>query len=282
MEQPIIKILVCCHKKDIMMAKEPYMPIQVGKVLHPDLDLAVQGDNIGENISEKNPCYCELTGLYWAWKNLEGVDYIGLCHYRRYFDFYKQVPSFLPNYFEKTESFRDYDFSLSDKIMRALRAGKVVVPCKQVQRESLITQYCLHHISDDLRILRDVIEEHSEKRYIKAFNNVMYGNKYSPYNMFIMPWAIFSDYCDWLFDVLQKVENRTDISNYNPVQKRIFGYMSERLLNVYLSANDISEYKVPVVTFDDSKTCLNDPLMNYTIKTCLKNILFKMALPPIL
>lgn len=66
------------------------MPIHVGKVLHPDVDLGIQRDDTGDNISLKNSSYCELTGMYWAWKNLRGVDVIGLCHYRRYFDFYGQ------------------------------------------------------------------------------------------------------------------------------------------------------------------------------------------------
>ena len=85
-----VKILVCCHKRDVMATEEPYMPIHVGKALHPDVDLGIQGDDTGDNISLKNSSYCELTGMYWAWKNLKGVDVIGLCHYRRYFDFYGQ------------------------------------------------------------------------------------------------------------------------------------------------------------------------------------------------
>ena len=43
-----------------------------------------------DSISNKNDSYCELTGMYWALKNLKNVDVIGLCHYRRYFDFHKQ------------------------------------------------------------------------------------------------------------------------------------------------------------------------------------------------
>ena len=87
-KQPRIKILVACHKADPNIRQDDiYMPIQVGKALHPDLDLGFQCDNTGDNISEKNGTYCELTALYWAWKNLKDVDYIGLCHYRRYFGF---------------------------------------------------------------------------------------------------------------------------------------------------------------------------------------------------
>ena len=78
-----IKILVVAHKQCEIPKDDVYLPIQVGKVLHPDLNLGYQPDNDGENISEKNPYYSELTAIYWAWKNLK-ADYIGLVHYRRY------------------------------------------------------------------------------------------------------------------------------------------------------------------------------------------------------
>lgn len=59
-----------------------YLPVQVGA--EGKTDLGYTRDNTGENISSKNPSFCELTGLYWAWKNLD-ADYIGLVHYRRHF-----------------------------------------------------------------------------------------------------------------------------------------------------------------------------------------------------
>ena len=77
-----IKILVATHKKYWMPKDDIYFPIHVGR--EGKADLGYIGDNTGDNISAKNANYCELTGLYWAWKNLK-CDYIGLCHYRRYF-----------------------------------------------------------------------------------------------------------------------------------------------------------------------------------------------------
>ena len=43
-------------------------------------------DDEGDNISQKNKTYCELTAQYWAWKN-EDADYYGFFHYRRYLAF---------------------------------------------------------------------------------------------------------------------------------------------------------------------------------------------------
>lgn len=79
---PTIKIIVATHKKYQMPDDSMYLPVQVGAEDKPDLGYT--RDNTGENISSKNPSFCELTGLYWAWKNLN-ADYIGLVHYRRHF-----------------------------------------------------------------------------------------------------------------------------------------------------------------------------------------------------
>ena len=59
-----------------------YLPVQMGHAIHPGIGYI--GDDTGENISERNGNFCELTGLYWAAKNLDS-DYIGIVHYRRYF-----------------------------------------------------------------------------------------------------------------------------------------------------------------------------------------------------
>ena len=74
--------MVATHKKYWMPEDEVYLPLHVGA--EGKADLGYTKDNTGDNISVKNPNYCELTGMYWAWKNLN-CEYIGLCHYRRYF-----------------------------------------------------------------------------------------------------------------------------------------------------------------------------------------------------
>ena len=77
-----IKIIIATHKEYFMPLDDVYLPVHVGK--EGKADIGYQGDNEGENISIKNPYFCELTGLYWAWKNLPN-DYLGLIHYRRFF-----------------------------------------------------------------------------------------------------------------------------------------------------------------------------------------------------
>ena len=89
MGTPIVKILVASHKEYRMPDDSIYLPLHVGAEGKVDadgqpLDLGWTKDNTGDNISRLNPGFCELTGLYWAWKNLK-ADYIGLVHYRRHF-----------------------------------------------------------------------------------------------------------------------------------------------------------------------------------------------------
>ncbi len=79
-----IRILVTMHKPYRVPEDAMYLPIHVGAALHSKVLPGVQRDDEGDNISEKNPLYCELTGLYWAWKNLD-ADYVGIAHYRRHF-----------------------------------------------------------------------------------------------------------------------------------------------------------------------------------------------------
>ena len=80
--KPDIKIIIATHKKYRMPEDSMYLPLHVGA--EGKKDIGYTKDNTGDNISLKNPSFCELTGMYWAWKNLS-ADYVGLAHYRRHF-----------------------------------------------------------------------------------------------------------------------------------------------------------------------------------------------------
>ena len=89
----MLKIIVACHRECQLPEDEIYIPVQAGKSC-ADIDLGIQGDNelrgaICDNISDMNGIYCEMTAMYWAWKNIRDlypeITHVGLCHYRRYF-----------------------------------------------------------------------------------------------------------------------------------------------------------------------------------------------------
>lgn len=246
-----VRIIVCCHKRDVMARQEPYMPVHVGSILS-DKDLSIQSDAEGDNISSKNPNYCELTGMYWAWKNLKGVDVIGLCHYRRYFDFHNQCDRVLPETIFPSDQFDNIDLSIPSKAMDLLCDGSAYVARPRFYRSSLYLDYCQSHVSDDIRILENYIMTTQPEDIRKAWFETMHCScQLRHYNMFIMTWHNFDAYCTWLFPLLSEMERRIDVSRYNPMQGRVFGYMAERLLNVWLMAKRFRLHERPVIWFND-------------------------------
>ena len=238
-KQPRIKILVACHKADPNIRQDDiYMPIQVGKALHPELVLGFQCDNTGDNISEKNGSYCELTALYWAWKNLKDVDYIGLCHYRRYFDYSNSdiranVP--LTQWQPKNEK---------SHLLKLISPSTILASRRNIYPYSVALDYARSHHSDDLKVLYAIIQQQFST-YKNAFDDaILNSNASCPYNMFIASWETFNEYCSFLFPLLEEVERQTSTRDYNDYQKRLIGFLAERLMNVYLSKKTKEGFKI--------------------------------------
>lgn len=266
-KQPRIKILVACHKADPNIRQDDiYMPIQVGKALHPDLDLGFQCDNTGDNISEKNGSYCELTALYWAWKNLKDVDYIGLCHYRRYFNLNsknKAVGILSP------KDILHFD-GLNIKY-NLLKENNVIIPCFWSTPHSIWRDFLSHVLSEDLYILYKIIEKNYPS-YLKSFESYLLGNKRSGFNMFIMSKNNFDKYCDFLFTILSKMEKITKLSDYISY-KRLFGYIGEILLPVYCLNEGLNILNKPLLFVSDNNNTRNIPCKQF-IKDIIADISF--------
>ena len=239
---PRIKILVACHKADPNIRHDDiYMPIQVGKALHPELDLGFQCDNTGDNISEKNGSYCELTALYWAWKNLKDVDYIGLCHYRRYFG--KSIHT------RNTDKKKEAIFHRED-YENLLQKYDVLLPKKRnYYIETVRSQYEHAHCRSDLDEAERVVKE-MYPPYAEAFSKVMNRKKLYILNMFVMKKNLFDTYCAWLFAILSELEKRIDLTGRSVYEKRVFGFLAERLFNVWLEKQDIKIYEADVVMLE--------------------------------
>lgn len=261
-----IKIIVACHKPDPNVRQDDiYMPIQVGKSLHPELDLGYQCDNTDDNISEKNSSYCELTALYWAWKNLKDVDYVGLCHYRRYLDFKSKGKSVRIIEPEDINTLEDLQPDLSD-----LSNDEVILPTFWYSRTTIWNSFCEYVIAQDLYILYKVIEKYSPS-YLIAFEKYLLGNKRTGYNMFIMSKSNFDKYCEWLFMILSKVEAAVKLHDYISYT-RLFGYLGEILLPVYCMANKIKIKEKRVAFCNGQKRKLNTKGRRH-----IKNFLYKVA-----
>ncbi len=219
-----IKIIVAAHKPYPMPQDEIYLPLHAG--CEGKEKFGFQGDNTGENISLKNPYYCELTGLYWAWKNLD-ADYIGLAHYRRHFSV-KRVKG------DKWKSV------LSGNELKTLLSDcDVILPkARNYYIETIYSHYAHTHDGSHLDKTREIIAE-KYPDYIPYFDKAMNSRKAHMFNMFIMKKELADSYCQWLFDILSELENRIDVSEMSAFDARLFGRVSERLLDVWLSKNQI-------------------------------------------
>ena len=232
-----IKIIVATHKAYEMPKDPMYLPIHVGAE-GKDLELGFTKDNTGDNISAKNANYCELTGLYWAWKNLK-ADYVGLAHYRRHFT----MKGAKGDKFARILSAKE--------AKRVLSLTDIVLPKpRNYYIETNYSQYVHAHHAEDLDTTRKIIEE-MYPDYLPAYDSVMKSTKGHRFNMFIMKKNRFDEYCEWLFNILFELENRLDISDYSVNDARVFGFVSERLLDVWLLTTHYGYRELPYIFMED-------------------------------
>ena len=268
-----IKLFVSCHKEGVFFPDNSLLyPIQVGCFGKKHLPGFLHDDE-GDNISEKNPSYCELTAQYWAWKNID-ADYYGFMHYRRYFSFEPDT-KLATNYFgdallhmndAKTLDNLGYDEA---KMRELIKNFDFIVPEKGsfINGASMRDQYLdsWQHREEDLDCVLDILHE----RY-PQFDSVAakYLDSKDGYfcNMFIMKKTIFQDYSSWLFDILAEHERRRAkaMEDYDIASYRVSGYLAERLCGIYLTyLEDQGKYRwttLQRVLFDDVSASTNlDP-----------------------
>lgn len=214
-----VKIIVATHKQYWMPEDEMYLPLHVGAE-GKNLELGYQKDNTGENISSRNPGFCELTGLYWAWKNLD-EDYIGLVHYRRHFASGKGKDAW-----KRILTYKD--------LKPFLGKVKVFIPRKRrYYIESLYSHYAHTHYSSQLDETKGIIAE-KYPEYLTSYEKVVRQTYGYMFNMMIMQKNLLDEYCSWLFDILFELENRINMPELSDFQGRFYGRVSEILFNVWL------------------------------------------------
>ena len=216
-----IKIMVCTHKKWDIPNDDIYMPLHVGKALS-ELDFGYLGDNTGDNISRKNKYYCELTGLYWGWKNMD-VEYLGLCHYRRYLDFGKKSP---------IDCLGHHDIIMPK--LNSLNMSSANMLMNLTTREDF-------HI-----MLMAILKLYPD--YKDTLLRCFYmENRCSLFNMLFCRKTIYDEYCRWLFSIFDEMEKWVKLSDYSRLH-RLFGFLSEYLLYVYCVKNKLNILYLPTIS----------------------------------
>lgn len=245
-----LDIFICSHRKfDCPVTNKSYKILSLGDNTELYGDNIIRDDTL-DNVTDINLFYSELSGYYWIYKNYKLKDYIGFCHYRRYFNFLDNVPDM------KKEN---YD---------------IIVATPTNLGTSIYNQYSICHNIEDLNFVIDIIRnKYNVPKDI--INNTLNSSYMSCYNMFITSKTIFYEYCDFFFDICNEylkhynlkdindvykhVENNKDkYLKYNayPVnnvkyQSRIGGFLSERIFNIFIAWKKLNVKEVDVIITED-------------------------------
>jgi hypothetical protein len=238
-----------CYFKPFYTVKNPqYIPIQGGKAI-AGFNLNIQGDDTGDNISAYNPIFSELTVVYWVWKNAPKTEYVGFCHYRRFFDF-KRNPKFSQGYIRlPEEDIRMVENLPAPDYARLLSDCDIIIPKRIVLPHSLRKNYEVYHYREHYALLRNTLEK-LYPDYLGSFDKVMNGtNKLPAYNILITRWDLFDRYCDFIFPLFFQIQKEIKLPA-DPTQQRVFGYMSERLLAVFIYHHKLKAKEYPLFLFN--------------------------------
>lgn len=241
-----IKVFVS-HRIDLdstVIKNNIFYPVRCGAVYDKrETSNKIAGDDTGNNISERRESFCELTVMYWAWKNIE-ADYYGLCHYRRYMSFCddknkEDIYGNICKEFLDNESIQHFELNNEEKIHQIVESNDFLFTKWDMSKlgyNNIYEQYksipVLH--KKDLDIAIEILYE-KYPSFIPFAKKYLSGRVFYPCQIFIMKKDIFNEYCLWLFDILFETEKRINIQNYSLEEKRAIGHIAERLLGIFIT-----------------------------------------------
>lgn len=241
--QPTITVGVAAHKPYAIPNDPCYLPIHVGRALHPEvipqLDSRFVGDDTGDNISDQNATYCELTALWWLWKNCDS-NFKGLVHYRRHLA-------------SPDAKRRRSDDSLErvvtgDELCGILSDVDAVLPkMRRYYIETMRSHWDHTQPPEQLSVAERVVAD-LEPAYSAALGQVLSSRGAHMFNMMVMRSDIFDAYCAWVFPLLSELTTRLDPSQYPPFQARYPGRISELLLDAWLAMNGVTYMELSTVS----------------------------------
>ena len=223
-----VQIFVATHKAAPIPKDEVLVPIHVGRALStPMADM--MGDDTGENISEKNPQYCEMTAHYWIWKNVKDTEYVGLCHYRRFFGL------------DVTD----------ENIDSLLHDVDVILVEPSYYVDSVYSYFAKFMGAENMTILSLVMKKRCPD-YFETLEKVCDGIKFHPFNMLLCRKPLFDAYCEWMFGILGECEKYIKPAPYTNA-KRALAYMAEMLTGVYFLHRQLRIKTVPYYKVDGNQ-----------------------------
>lgn len=252
--------------KSVVLPGSLYVPVWAGKNKQPETK-DFTGDDTGENISEKNNYYSELSGLFWVWKNTRS-EIVGSCHYRRYFTTHvepflyraKRLLFYPAGLWKKrfgliyTANFEYWKPKILNEteVESLLQTYDAILPVRRLLKHSIKEHYNKFHNPEDLQILRNLLNEYFPD-YVESFDEMMNHNRLFANNMFVMKWKTFDKLMTWLFFILFKFEQSVNLKEYQGYQQRIFGFLSERLITLWIIHNQINYKELQLIYFKKLK-----------------------------
>lgn len=211
-----------------------FTPIHVGRAISPYKEelCDIIGDDTGENISSKNPSYCEMTAHYWIWKNVVDCEYVGLCHYRRYFGV-------------------DITESNIDQLMQDV---DVILVEPSYYIDSVYSYFAKFVGAENMTILSLVMKKLCPN-YYETLQTICDGVKFHPFNMLICKKTIFDQYCEWMFAILEECEKYIKPAPYTNA-RRALAYMAEMLTGVYFIQRQMKIKSVPYYKIEGNQKLL--------------------------
>ena len=235
-----VGLYVVTHKKyAIEGMPDCYKSIHAGRALGDDLGYI--GDDTGKNISELNPYLNEMTAAYWIWKNTNH-DIVGISHYRRFFSS------------RNSREFITQNMVTDKQAIEALRYNDMVVALEDNfssnQYNFLINDAGQNITVNAVTILKTMMRLH-QPDYVDVFDQFMSSCALFRCNMMITRKYIFDAYCEWLFSFLlpahREFMRMAPIETLSVNQKRIFGYLAERMMNIWLLKNNLRLKELPIM-----------------------------------
>lgn len=249
-----VKIYVATHKPGVVRHDDVYTPIHVGRAIskYKDEMADMIGDDTGDNISEKNSSYSEMTAHYWIWKNVHDVEFVGLCHYRRLFGI---------------------DIT-SENIEQIMRGYDVMMVNPDYQIDSVYSCFVKFIGGENMTIASQVIKKLCPEYYeglIRLGDDV----KYHPYNMLICKKEIYDRYAEWIFPILMECERYIKPSPYSNAN-RVIGYIAEMITQLYFIHNHLKIKSVPYIAIqEDGKECLLQLSLGEFVRMKIQELLIK-------
>jgi hypothetical protein len=261
------KLFIMYYKRgNVLPLGDFYNPLFCGE-FPGKKDLPFLKDDEGENISIKNEFYSELTGIYWVWKNTD-FDLVGICHYRRYFTmfpepWYYRLKYFLTHPLKTQEGPNPLIYTNNVKkctpwiltesqARQVLEDYDIILPRARILRRSILKHYEKYHSKSDLFLIADILKD-KYPDMLACWDKVIHGNILYANNMFVVKKHVFQEFMHWWFDVLFEFERRCKLEEYVGYQRRILGFIAERLLTLYVMHKNFKIKEMQLLYFKGMK-----------------------------